>query len=111
MSLLKLLADMNLSPEWIALLQASGFEAVHWSTVGNPQAEDSEIICWARENGFAVIYSRLRFRNCIGLDKRAGPQRASGADAGRYRECDWNTHRHHSSPFRTRVAVGSADCC
>jgi predicted nuclease of predicted toxin-antitoxin system len=34
----KVLVDMNLSPEWVPLLIGCGFEAIHWSTVGNPRA-------------------------------------------------------------------------
>jgi len=32
---MKLLIDMNLSPEWIAVLERAGFETVHWSTIGD----------------------------------------------------------------------------
>ena len=27
------LVDMNLSPEWVGLLENSGIDAIHWSTV------------------------------------------------------------------------------
>lgn len=43
---MKLLVDMNLSPRWIALLTNSGFEALHWSTVGQANARDTEIMAW-----------------------------------------------------------------
>ncbi|WP_375480385.1 hypothetical protein [uncultured Nostoc sp.] len=26
---------MNLSPDWVLVLESAGFEAVHWSTIGN----------------------------------------------------------------------------
>ncbi|MEH2244110.1 DUF5615 family PIN-like protein [Nostoc sp.] len=32
---MKILLDINLSPEWVAVLENAGFEAVHWSTIGN----------------------------------------------------------------------------
>ena len=48
---MKLLVDMNLSPEWVAVLKEAGWEAVHWSNVGNPRAVDSEIMTWAKEHG------------------------------------------------------------
>lgn len=38
----KVLVDMNLSPEWVPLLIGCGFEAIHWSTVGNPRARDTD---------------------------------------------------------------------
>ena len=39
--------DMNLSVEWIALLQQDGWEAIHWSAVGDPRADDATIMAWA----------------------------------------------------------------
>ncbi len=43
----KLLLDMNLSPEWAPTLQKRGWEAVHWSDVGDPRASDKDIMDWA----------------------------------------------------------------
>lgn len=37
---MKIIIDMNLSPEWVSVLESAGYEAVHWSTVGQPQATD-----------------------------------------------------------------------
>jgi predicted nuclease of predicted toxin-antitoxin system len=31
---IKILVDMNLSPEWVPALVREGWEAVHWSAVG-----------------------------------------------------------------------------
>jgi hypothetical protein len=31
----KLVIDMNMSPEWVAELGRHGWSAVHWSTVGD----------------------------------------------------------------------------
>ena len=38
---------MNLSPEWVLILEKAGYEALHWSEVGDPRATDSAIIAWA----------------------------------------------------------------
>ena len=35
---LRLLIDMNLSPEWADALASHGYIAVHWSTVGPASA-------------------------------------------------------------------------
>jgi predicted nuclease of predicted toxin-antitoxin system len=43
----KVLVDMNLSPEWVTFFTAQGFEAQHWSSVGVPQADDREIMEFA----------------------------------------------------------------
>ena len=52
---MKFLIDMNLSPDWIDVLTAEGWEAVHWSTVGTHRATDESIMAWAREQGFVVV--------------------------------------------------------
>ncbi len=47
---MKVLIDMNLSPDWLAAFAASEIESLHWSNIGDPRAEDSEIIEYARDN-------------------------------------------------------------
>jgi len=41
---MKLLIDMNLSPEWVPFLEKAGWPAVHWFKVGQPDASDQEIL-------------------------------------------------------------------
>lgn len=57
----KLLVDMNLSPDWVGKLAAMGHEAVHWSTVGDPRAADVEIMRFAAEFGWVVFTHDLDF--------------------------------------------------
>jgi hypothetical protein len=52
----KLVIDMNLSPGWVSLLQEHTFQAVHWSSTGALNAEDAEIMQWARDNQ-AVVFT------------------------------------------------------
>jgi predicted nuclease of predicted toxin-antitoxin system len=58
---MKLLVDMNLSPKWVGLFHDSGWEAVHWSAVGQPTARDSEIMTFAAANNFVVVTHDLDF--------------------------------------------------
>lgn len=58
---MRLLIDMNLSPKWAAFLQNSGFEAVHWSAVGNVSAPDSEIMAYAKAKGWIILTHDLDF--------------------------------------------------
>ena len=58
---MKLLLDMNLSPAWLPLLHSHGFEAVHWSEVGDGRSPDHEIMRWAREHGCVVFTHDLDF--------------------------------------------------
>jgi len=52
---MKILIDMNLSPEWVGFFSANGIEAVHWSRVGSGSAEDSVLLAWARTAGYVVF--------------------------------------------------------
>jgi predicted nuclease of predicted toxin-antitoxin system len=33
---MKILIDMNLSPDWVAAFAAKEIESIHWSVAGNP---------------------------------------------------------------------------
>lgn len=70
---MKLLIDMNLSPEWVAVLQRHGFQSVHWSTVGNPRAPDAEILAWARATGHLVFTHDLGFGALLAATDALGP--------------------------------------
>lgn len=41
---MKILIDMNLSPEWVQEFKNFGFEAVHWSTIGKFDAPDNDLM-------------------------------------------------------------------
>ena len=70
---MKLLLDMNLSPAWIRFLEERGFEAVHWSTIGEPTATDTVIMAWARDRGFVVITHDLDFSALLAYTQAVGP--------------------------------------
>jgi len=69
----QLVVDMNLSVEWIAELAAHGWSAVHWSTVGDPRADDSAIMAWALANGHVVFTHDLDFGSMLALTHATGP--------------------------------------
>ena len=52
---LKFLVDMNLSPQWVPVLRKHGWQAVHWSTLGDPGASDKDIMDWARDHQYVVF--------------------------------------------------------
>lgn len=64
---------MNLSPNWIAFLEEEGFEALHWSSVGNPRATDAVIMQWAREHGCVVFTHDLDFSALLATSRAGGP--------------------------------------
>ena len=64
---------MNLSPEWVRTLQDQGWEAVHWSTIGEPGATDREIMDWAASHQHVVFTHDLDFGTMLALSHRDGP--------------------------------------
>ena len=68
-----LVIDMNLSPEWVSELAAHGWSAVHWSTVGNPTAEDAVIMDWAKSSSRVVFTHDLDFGTMLALTHAVGP--------------------------------------
>lgn len=70
---MKLVIDMNLSPEWVPLLREHGIEAVHWSAVGNPRAADAEIMQWARDHEAIVFTHDLDFGIILAHTKAGRP--------------------------------------
>lgn len=64
---MKFLIDMNLSPRWVSILEASRWHAEHWSTVGRGDATDLEIIAYARLNSLTVLTHDLDFTTILAL--------------------------------------------
>ncbi len=58
---MKLLIDMNLSPDWEAYLLQHGHDAIHWSRVGNSNDPDSEILSKAKSEGWTLMTHDLDF--------------------------------------------------
>jgi predicted nuclease of predicted toxin-antitoxin system len=70
---MKVLLDMNLSPQWVKLLTDSGFEVLHWFTTGNPGAPDIEIFEFARLNGYIIITHDIDFTQLLALTGAESP--------------------------------------
>lgn len=70
---MKLLIDMNLSPGWCDVLEQQGWQAVHWSTKGDPRAPDQVIMDWARGNGYVVFSHDLDFGTLLATTRAQGP--------------------------------------
>ena len=70
---LKLLLDLNLSPLWVAAFEARGYEAAHWSRIGDPGAPDRDILEWARSEGYVVFTHDLDFSRLLALTQAEVP--------------------------------------
>jgi predicted nuclease of predicted toxin-antitoxin system len=64
---------MNLSPEWVAVLEKHGWQATHWSSVGDPRAPDREIMAWAQSNLYTVFTHDLDFGMLLAVTHAEGP--------------------------------------
>jgi len=69
----KIVIDMNLSPNWVPTLEAAGWTAIHWASVADPKASDRTIADWAQENGYMVLTHDLDFGTILALTHRKGP--------------------------------------
>jgi predicted nuclease of predicted toxin-antitoxin system len=69
----KILIDMNLTPDWATAFSAQGIESVHWSAIGDPGARDEVLMEWARMNGYTVFTHDLDFGTILALTQAAGP--------------------------------------
>ena len=70
---MRFIVDMNLTPRWIAFLTGEGFDAKHWSEVGDPKAKDTLITNWARQNNFVVITNDMDFPQILAHTRESGP--------------------------------------
>lgn len=79
---MKLLIDMNLTPEWVPFFKSRGFEAIHWSQIGAWDAQDTEILDWARGREHVVFTNDLDFGRLLALTVARGPSvlQIRGAD-------------------------------
>lgn len=70
---MKLLVDMNLSPAWVPVLKAAGFEAVHWIKIGKCNAPDIELFDWARDHNHVVFTHDLDFGAMLAFTQAGFP--------------------------------------
>lgn len=70
---MKLLIDMNLSPAWIPVLESAGFDAMHWSALGPPDATDTILMMFARSHGYVILTHDLDFGAILAATQGAAP--------------------------------------
>jgi predicted nuclease of predicted toxin-antitoxin system len=69
----KILVDMNLSPDWVSFFESRGFTAQHWSALGELTASDRTIMSFARSSGWTVFTHDLDFGNILAVTAARGP--------------------------------------
>ena len=70
---MKIVIDMNLSPQWVPILKSAGHEPIHWSQVGAENAPDREIMEWARHNKHVVFTHDLDFGTILAATHADSP--------------------------------------
>lgn len=70
---MRFVLDMNISPQWINPLSEAGHDAVHWSSIGESDAKDSEIMAWAAGHSRIVLTSDLDFSAILALTSSSKP--------------------------------------
>ena len=70
---MKILIDMNLSPDWVREFNINNINAIHWSSVGKFDAPDSALMSWARENDHVVFTHDLDFGTTLALTNAEKP--------------------------------------
>jgi predicted nuclease of predicted toxin-antitoxin system len=70
---MRILVDMNLSPRWVGALDDGGFDAVHWSTVGDGDAPDRTLMQWARKDERVVFTHDLDFSALLASTQASKP--------------------------------------
>jgi predicted nuclease of predicted toxin-antitoxin system len=70
---MKVLVDVNLSPAWVPVLIEGGFDALHWTSIGDARAPDAEIMTHARDHEQVVFTHDLDFGTLLALARAAGP--------------------------------------
>ena len=70
---MKFLIDMNLSPDWIDVLANEGWEAVHWSSIGEHRTTDEVIMKWARDHAYVIVTHDLDFSALLAATRAIGP--------------------------------------
>ena len=58
---MKILIDMNISPNFADMFVKKGINAIHWIKVGEANAKDVEIFEYANKNNYVIMTSDLDF--------------------------------------------------
>ena len=70
---MKILIDMNMSPNLVTILENNEFEAIHWLNVGATNAPDKEITAWAAKNNYVILTHDLDFGTILAISQASAP--------------------------------------
>jgi len=70
---MKIIVDVNLAVRWAEMLSGRGIESIHWTAIGASNAQDIEIMSYARQNGYSVFTNDLDFSAILVSTRASGP--------------------------------------
>jgi len=70
---MKILIDMNLSPDWRSVFVAEGWEARQYSELDMSTATDRQIMDWAAQHDHLVLTHDLDFGAILAATRAAAP--------------------------------------
>ena len=70
---MRFLIDMNLTPMWVDFLADAGHQAVHWSSIGAPDAPDRDLMAHAAAASMVILTQDLDFGTLLALGRAAAP--------------------------------------
>lgn len=70
---MKILIDVNLTPEWCKVLEKHGHEVVYWGHIGASDAADEVILAYAATNGYVLFTNDLDFTTLLFRSKGSTP--------------------------------------
>lgn len=70
---MKILIDMNLSPDGVDEFAAHQINAIHWSSAGKFDAPDKNLIDWAKEHNHIIFTHDLDFGTALALTRAEKP--------------------------------------
>jgi predicted nuclease of predicted toxin-antitoxin system len=70
---MRVLIDMNLSPDWVETFKRHNIEALHWSKVGKYNAPDTDILSYAKTGSYIIFTNDLDFGTILALGGHSSP--------------------------------------
>ena len=64
---MKLLIDINLSPDWVEVFKKYNIAAVHWFNIGDSRARDAVIMICPRTTGYIIFTHDLDFGSILAI--------------------------------------------
>ncbi len=70
---MKVIVDVNLSPVWAKFLQDRGYEAAHWSELGDHNAADRVIMAYSSDRDAVILTGDMDFAEIHAFENSIKP--------------------------------------